>query len=647
MNRFAFLILLVVVSQTLVCGNEPNAVLGLLPVEFENLPLTSIEAKGWLLEQLKIQAAGLSGHIDEFWPDIAQSGWIGGKAEGWERGPYWLDGLIPLAWTLNDKTLKDKADKWMNYILEHQQSDGWLGPVKAKDHKAYDPWPCFVILKAMSQYQEAKGDPRIIPAMQKFLHKLDSVLDKQPLYDWAKPRWGDLVLSIYWLYDRTEEPWLLDLAAKVQTQGQDWRGHFADFKYKEKMDKDKLQYWTHGVNNAMALKQPAVWWRQSQDPADRVAVRDFIKTLDTYHGQATGIYTCDEHYAGLNPSQGTELCTVVEYMFSMETLLSITGGCEYGDRLESIAFNNLPTAFKPDMWAHQFDQQANQVVCSVSKDPIYTCNFGDSGTFGLEPCYGCCTANFHQGWPKFAAHLWMKRGDDGLVAVAYAPSIVRTNIKGAAVQVELQTDYPFSDKLDFTVKADKSVEMSLYLRIPAWTQSPQLIIGNDKPITPAAGTFYRVERLWTGKTNMTLRLPMPVQTPRRYHNSVSINRGPLVYVLKVKDQWKYLKGEKPHADWEVYPTSPWNYALVLDTNQPDNSIKFKSGAVSRNPFTPDSAPIQAKVKGRRIPQWTIETNAAGPLPQSPVDSNEPLEELTLIPYGCSRLRITEFPVLNN
>ena len=375
---------------------------------------------------------------------------------------------------------------------------------------------------------------------------------------------------------------------------------------------------------------------------------NLINTLDKYHGQATGIFTCDEHYAGVNPSQGTELCTVVEYMFRMETLL------EYYRRKANTATDlkvsrlticrrrlsricgHISSTSRP---IRLFVRTARRLSIPVTP--------ATQVSFGLEPCYGCCTANYHQGWPKFAAHLWMKKGQDGLAAVAYAPSIVRTNIKGAAVQVDLQTDYPFSDKLDFTVKTDKPVEMSLYLRIPEWTQSPQLIIGKEKPVTPVAGTFYRIERLWSGKTQLTLRLPMPVQTQRRYHNSVSIQRGPLVYVLKVKDQWKYLKGEKPHADWEVYPTSPWNYGLVMDFNQPENSIKFKSQSVGKNPFTPESAPIQAKVKGRRIPQWTIETNAAGPLPESPVDSNEPLEELTLIPYGCSHLRITEFPVLNN
>ena len=647
MGKFAVLILLLMLFQTVVRGNEPNIMSGLAPVEFENLPLTAIQPRGWLLEQLRIQAAGLSGHLDEFWPDVARSGWIGGNAEGWERGPYWLDGIIPLAWLLNDNTLKAKVHKWMDYILEHQQPDGWLGPVKDKGRRAYDPWPCFIILKSMTQYYEATEDKRIIPAMGKFLHKLDRVLDEQPLFDWSRPRWGDLVLSIYWLNDRTHEPWLLDLAAKVQKQGLDWRGHFADFKYKEKLDKSKLDYSTHGVNNAMALKQPAVWWRQSHDPTDRDIVQDFIKTLDTYHGQATGIFTCDEHYAGLNPSQGTELCTVVEYMFSMETLLSILGRCEFGDRLESVAFNNLPAAFTPDMWAHQFDQQANQVLCKVGKEVIYTCNSGDSNIFGLEPCYGCCTANFHQGWPKFAAHLWMRKGEDGLAAVAYAPSRVSIRIKGAVVQVDLQTDYPFSEKLDFTVKTDRPVEMTLYLRIPAWTQSPQLVVGREKAVTPVAGTFHCIERLWTGKTHLTLRLPMPVRTQRRYHNSVSLQRGPLVYVLKIADDWRYLKGRKPHADWEIYPASAWNYALVLDTNQPDNSVKFNSRPVGRRPFSPEGAPVWAKVRGQRLPQWTIEKNAAGPLPVSQVESSEPLEKLTLIPYGCSHLRITEFPVVKN
>ncbi|MFA5292290.1 MAG: beta-L-arabinofuranosidase domain-containing protein [Phycisphaerae bacterium] len=637
--------LFVIASGTLAQAADDNSVL--LPVFFKPLPLGEIKPSGWLKNQLRIQANGLSGHLDEFWPDIAQSGWIGGNAEGWERGPYWLDGVVPLAYLLDDSVLKTKVRRWIDYIIIHQQPDGWLGPIQAKDRQAYDPWPEFIILKAMSQYAQASGDPRVVPAMIRCCQKLNTLLDSKPLFDWSKPRWGDLVLSVYWLYDRNPQPWLLELAAKVHKQGLDWKEHFADFKYKEKMLPADINYSTHGVNNAMSLKAYPLWYRQSHDPTDRDEVYNAIATLDKYHGQATGIFTCDEHYAGLNPSQGTELCTVAEYMFSMETLLSLLGNPQFGDRLERIAFNNLPATFKPDMWAHQFDQQANQVICAAKSPAIYTVNFPDSGTFGLEPCYGCCTSNMHQAWPKFASHLWMKKGDNGLAAVAYAPSIVKTEVNGIPVEVELKTDYPFSDKLSFTVKTKNAVTFTLYLRIPQWTQKPRLTIENEKPVTPKPGIFYPIQRQWKGTTKLTLQLPMPVRTQRRYHNGVSIERGPIVYVLKIAENWKLLKGKLPHADWEVYPASAWNYAVAIDTNDTAKSLTFRERPAGNYPFSSKYAPLEASVKGKRLPQWIIETNAAGPLPQSPVDSNEPLENLTLVPYGCTHLRITEFPLLRN
>jgi len=485
--------------------------------------------------------------------------------------------------------------------------------------------------------------------MKQWCRKLDTLLNKKPLAEWSMARWGDCLLSIYWLYDREPEPWLLDLAAKVKKQGLDWQSHFADFKYKEKTPPDsKFGMQTHGVNNAMSLKACALWWRQSHDPADKDEVFFAMNILDQYHGQATGIFTCDEHYAGTNPSQGTELCAVVEYMYSMEALSSVLGRPEFGDRLERIAFNNLPATFKPDMWAHQFDQQANQVLCTTDSPAIYTLNPPGSNTFGLEPCYGCCTANMHQGWPKFTANLWMKKGTDGLVAIAYAPCTVTTTFQGTPVRIELKTDYPFSDTLFFTVKPERTASFALYLRIPAWTKNPQLKTENGKTISPVPGTFYRLERKWTASaTHLTLRLPMPVRLQRRYHNSVSIERGPLVYALKVAADWKLLKGQPPHADWELYPTSLWNYAIALDTNDPSKSLTFTSRPVGNCPFSSEGAPIEVTAKGKRLPQWKIETNAAGPLPESPVGSNQPLDKITLLPYGCTHLRITEFPLLQN
>ncbi|MCC7448223.1 MAG: glycoside hydrolase family 127 protein [Anaerolineae bacterium] len=610
---------------------------------FDPLPLGSIRPAGWLRSQLRIQADGLSGHLDEFWPDVAKSGWIGGASEGWERGPYWLDGVVPLAYLLDDARLKAKVQRWMEYILTHQHEDGWLGPINdPKYGYPYDPWPVFITLKAMTQYQEATGDPRVIPVMERFLRKLDTLLDEQPLQMWAKMRWPDLLVSVDWLYERTGDDWLLAFAEKIHAQGYDWRNHFTDFQYKEKHPQWTLE--AHVVNNAMALKHSGLWYRHSHDAADKAAVIQEIAILDQYHGQATGVFTGDETLAGLNPSQGTELCAVVEYMYSLELLISALGDVALADRLERITFNALPATFKPDMWAHQYVQQANQVVCKVSPEHLYTNNGPDANLYGLEPNYGCCTANMHQGWPKFAAHLWMQTPDDGLAAVAYAPCQVATQVNGVAVAIDVQTDYPFRDTVQIRVNPVRPSRFPIYLRIPQWTRGATFIIG-DQSLEVQAGTFAKVEQDWQPDTIIRLHLPTHTTIQRRYQQAVSIERGPLIYALEIGEDWKHLSGDLPHADWEVYPTTSWNYALKLDPANPDASLTFEPQPMGDSPFSPEGAPIRCKAQGSRVPSWAMAYNAAEPPPSSPVTTAEPLEALTLISYGCTNLRVTEFPVL--
>jgi DUF1680 family protein len=626
---------------------------------FQALPLGRIKPAGWLKSQLELQAAGLSGHLDEFWPDIKDSAWVGGKAEGWERVPYWLDGIVPLAFVLDDPTLKAKAKRFVDEILERQQPDGWLGPVgDTAGHKPYDPWPLFPLFKALTQYQEATGDSRVIPALLKCARKIGQVIDQTPLYSWARMRAADFAVSLYWLHARTGEPWLLDLASKAFDQSHDWRTQFDDFKFTGKTQ-GKFELDTHGVNTGMALKYGPIRSLLSGDPGDKSSIFRMLDLLDKHHGQATGIFTCDEHLAGRSPSQGTELCTVVEAMYSLELAIAVTGDARLGDRLEKLAFNALPATFKKDMTAHQYDQQVNQVICSKSGAHVYVNNGPDSNLFGLEPNFGCCTANLHQGWPKFASHLWMKSSDGGLAAIGFAPCVVLTEIQGKPVKVEVATEYPFRDLIRISVTVPEPMTFPLSFRAPGWAsevvvKAPDVEFRHKdsalrademtfQPKEPSA--FLPLTAKWSGTQSLTLRFPTPVGLHHGFNDSVAIERGPLVYSLKVGSEWKKVKDNPQFADWEVLPTTPWNYAIEIDREHPDRSMSFEHRPVAANPFSPESPPMVARVKGRRVAGWTLDKGAAAPPPVGPVISDDPFEELLLIPFGCTDLRITEFPTL--
>ena len=597
--------------------------------------------------QLQIQAEGLTGHLDEFWPSVADSRWIGGHSEGWERGPYWLDGLIPLAFALDDENLKAKAGHWVNYILAHQHPDGWLG-AKDDDHEGWgenslDPWPLFVLFKAFLQWHSATDDERIVLALLRCARRVDELLDEKPLEVWAKMRWMDWVWCLHQLFDLTGENWLLDAADKAHAQGFDWRGLFENSPQRQKsdltgQDDDFILRW-HGVNNAMAVKGGAVWARQSGDDADAQSSQQMIELLDQYHGHNTGMFSGDEHLAGRNPVQGTETCTIAEYLFSLEVMLTLGGQTALADRIESIAFNALPVALDKTMWARQYDSQPNQVWCSHARRD-WISNGADSNLFSLEGNFGCCTANFHQAWPKFVSHLWL-RNERGLCAALLAPCQLETVWNGTPVSIETRTNYPFAGAVEFRIQTPAPVEFALQIRVPSWARGATVSV-DEQTQNAQAGAIIELQRAWHAQI-VTLQLPMEITTERRFNDAVTLRRGPLVLALPVAGEWEKLRAhpaEPRAADWAVAPTAPWNYALDLE----NSSFTARETPIGAVPFAPDEAPIEVEVSARRLPQWTMENSSAAPPPPSPVHSDAPLERLSLIPFGSTVLRISEFPV---
>jgi hypothetical protein len=643
----------------------------LLQNSYIKLPLGAIKPEGWLKDQLKAQAEGLTGNLDDFWPDLVNSSWRGGTGEAWERGPYYLDGLVPLAYLLEDERLIQKVKNWIEPIIASKSDTGWYGPSKNKDR-----WPLAVANKVLMQYYEATNDIRALEVLENYYKYLHQTPPDWPDKEWRGVRAMENTVTGYWLYRYTKESWILDVIESIKNNSFDWTSYYEKFPWDSTAWAEKkiplnwgpVGLTAHVVNNAMAIKYPGLWFQQSGDERYRRAVTDGIAKYDLNHGQAGGRFSGDEHLSGKSPDRGTELCAVVEYMFSLEELYAVFGDNSFADRLELLAFNALPGTTTPDMWAHQYDQQSNQIL--VNSDPrTWSTNGNYSNIYGLMPNFACCLANMHQGWPKFTQSLWMATNDNGLIAAAYAPSEVTAKVaKGKSVTITEVTDYPFSGLIKLNIQTDKPVRFSFYLRIPGWANEAEISY-KDKIIKGQGGSTVKLYARWDPGDEVTLELPMDIRFERRYNNSVSILRGPLYYALRIDKEYRSVKinydnfSYKGSVDWEIYPKNRWNFGLMIDKSNPERGFKIEQNKLRIYPFADkgdmiwssdsskyirwgNDAAVVITARGMKIPGWILKDNSADIPPMSPVKPEGLVEMIQLVPYGSAKLRITEFPVID-
>ena len=635
----------------------------LLPQHLVKLPVGTIKPGGWLLKNLELQREGLTGHLSEIsaWLTRKNNAWLnkdGTGDWGWEEMPYWLKGYANMGYVLNDKKMIDEAMVWINGTLNSQRDNGDFGPyVIRKTTGKRDLWAQMLMLFVLQSYYEYSNDPRVITHMTNYFKWQLAIPENDFLTDyWENSRGGDNLYSVYWLYNITKEKWLLDLATKIHRNTANWKL------------KNWLPNW-HNVNIAQCFREPATFYQQSGDPTDLQASYDNQNYIREVYGQVPGgMFGSDENSRkGYDdPRQAVETCGMVEQMTSDEIMLRITGDTFWAENCEDVAFNTFPVSFMPDYRSLRYLTAPN-MVASDSKN--HNPGIDNPGPYLMMNPFSsrCCQHNHAGGWVYYAENLWMATPDNGLAAVFYSDSELKAKVAdGSEVSITQQTHYPFDESVKIKLQLKKETKFPLYLRIPAWCTSPVIQVnGQTLSATAKAGGYVKISNAWENNDEITIQFPMKlsVRTWTKNKNSVSVNYGPLTYSLKIDEKYirfdskataQYDSKWQANADpsqwpsFEIQPGSAWNYGLDGDLTQPEKYFKVvkKAWPADNYPFTISAVPIEIKTKGKKIPAWTIDQyGLCAELPMSPVKTAEPEEEITLVPMGAARLRISAFPVI--
>lgn len=629
------------------------------------LPLGEIRLKeGWLRHQLDLMCQGITGRLPEYGPYFKpdRNGYLYPEtASGWEEIPYWFRGFYPMAVLTESRKHLSIARDYFEALFASRQEDGWFGPAYLKEYEiingipAPDLFPSMMLLDALILYYENVGDERVLTLMDGFFTFCKNIPDEVFLpkskgrLRWQKIRGGDMLTPIHWYYRISGKRYLIELGERFYKKI--WEASFEFIAH-------------HAVDFGQRVGYDAIYSRQSGK------ISDFDKSENAYQkfkgtwGQTPrGIFCADEQIRKgcVDPRQGYEPCGMVELTKNFYEMGRISGNTVYADRADDIILNHFIPSFSPDYRQMHYLTSSNLPILSDFREQP-SCNGSWTRVRSHEvytPNNRCCGHNTGMGLPWYAMNLWQKSNDDGLVAWFYADSEIETMLSHGKITLKMKTNYPFDGKISVTCVQNEHGGFPLYFRLPSFAKTARLTINRETILFDNCnGGYLCVNTDCKAGDEIVLELPMDISLTKWKNNgSVSVDRGPLTYSLKIGEEWKIVAdaGQYNHPtphffeNYEVMPTNNWNYGLCLKDGDPNSCICVKEvkTQIDDMPWTLENAPVVLSAKVRKIPQWTLEDDMAAELQASPAYTEEAEETVEMIPLGCARLRISCLPVVSN
>lgn len=655
------------------------------PFTFTPLPLGSITPEGWLKDQMTIMANGLAGHEADFLSYVNENPWVGGDSDYsdlHEALPYWFNGLVGIAYALDDDRLKSQILNVTNIVLKNQSSNGWLGPETT--YNSNNLWGRFPMMLGLMQLAEAEPTMTqpIVSAIHRFVPILNTLLHDglSPNEQWGRARYGDMSLVLQWLvtyYPSNDTSLIYDTMASLQEWGIDWPGFytqgsfpFGDLDELPESYTDTLFPYLHGVNVGQGLKASGVDYRYNKNQSLIQTVMDAVNWTIQYHGAPSATILGDERITSLNPDRGSEFCTTVETMYSLSYLHQLFGNPAHADLAERVAFNAMPVMLTPDHWDHQYIALPNQPWAEVNNDASgLWWNVGSDGTtFGVIPNYPCCGVNHPQGYPKFLQATFALSGQNGLAQTLLAPATVNTTLaSGNNVAITCDTTYPFGRTLTYSISASQPFTFSI--RVPQWslanfdpTSNVTLNGANNFP-----GPSFNPQTsmlsipIPAGNSSLLYGLAPELYTQPRANDSVAIYHGAVLYALDLGQTSSTAAPDASAApsiaDTVYYNTSAaaaWNIAVDTSTLQwhpgfSNSSMSSSSQDWEKTLPSPlweyQAPPSFVTGQGCKI-DWPLFHDVPGPVPLvgNRTCQSEPVD-LVFRPYGSMRSRMSELPTI--